>query len=126
MEISSLLEHVGTAIDVVGVGAMVIGAVAATWIAATARRHGPGSEIYEPYRRNLGRSILLGLEFLVAADIIKTVAVTPTFTSVGVLAVIVLIRTFLSWSLQLEIDGRWPWQRSVPEAETTTGTTPAT
>ncbi|WP_016691663.1 DUF1622 domain-containing protein [Rhodococcus rhodochrous] len=126
MEISSLLEHVGTAIDVVGVGVMVIGALAATWIAATARRGGPGSEIYEPYRRNLGRSILLGLEFLVAADIIKTVAVTPTFTSVGVLAVIVLIRTFLSWSLQLEIDGRWPWQRSVPEAETTAGTTPAT
>ncbi|AYA26248.1 MULTISPECIES: DUF1622 domain-containing protein [Rhodococcus] len=126
MEISSLLEHVGTAIDVVGVGVMVIGALAATWIAATARRGGPGSEIYEPYRRNLGRSILLGLEFLVAADIIKTVAVTPTFTSVGVLAVIVLIRTFLSWSLQLEIDGRWPWQRSVPESETTTGTTPVT
>lgn len=126
MEISSLLEHVGTAIDVVGVGVMVIGALAATWIAATARRGGPGSEIYEPYRRNLGRSILLGLEFLVAADIIKTVAVTPTFTSVGVLAVIVLIRTFLSWSLQLEIDGRWPWQRSVPEAGTTAGTTPAT
>ncbi|MBF4481633.1 Uncharacterized membrane protein [Rhodococcus rhodochrous J3] len=126
MEISSLLEHVGTAIDVVGVGVMVIGALAATWLAATARRRAPGSGIYEPYRRNLGRSILLGLEFLVAADIIKTVAVTPTFTSVGVLAIIVLIRTFLSWSLQLEIDGRWPWQRSVPETETTAGTTPAT
>lgn len=126
MEISSLLEHVGTAIDVVGVSVMVIGALAATWLAATARRRAPGSGIYEPYRRNLGRSILLGLEFLVAADIIKTVAVTPTFTSVGVLAIIVLIRTFLSWSLQLEIDGRWPWQRSVPETETTAGTTPAT
>ncbi|UTT50383.1 MULTISPECIES: DUF1622 domain-containing protein [Rhodococcus] len=123
MEISSLLEHVGTVIDVVGVGVMVIGALAATWLAATARRRTPEAEIYEPYRRNLGRSILLGLEFLVAADIIKTVAVTPTFTSVGVLAVIVLIRTFLSWSLQLEIDGRWPWQRSVPETESAPGTT---
>src|SRR5690606_36417368 len=110
----------------VGVGVMVIGALATTWLAATARRRAPGSGIYEPYRRNLGRSILLGLEFLVAADLIKTVAVTPTFTSVGVLAIIVLIRTFLSWSLQLEIDGRWPWQRSVPETETTAGTTPAT
>src|SRR5690606_31398670 len=58
MEISSLLEHVGTAIDVVGVGVMVIGALAATWLAATARRRAPGSGIYEPYRRNLGRSIL--------------------------------------------------------------------
>jgi uncharacterized membrane protein len=54
--------------------------------------------------------LLLGLEFLVAADIIRTVATTPTFSSVGVLATIVAIRTFLSWSLQLEIEGRWPWQ----------------
>jgi uncharacterized membrane protein len=54
---------------------------------------------------------LLGLEFLVAADIIRTVAVTPTFRSVGVLAVIVVIRTFLSFSLELEITGRWPWQK---------------
>lgn len=111
MEISSVLEHIGTAIDVVGVAAIVLGAVVATWIAVSSRLRTPGTPIYEQYRRSLGRSILLGLEFLVAADIIKTVAVTPTFTSVGVLALIVLIRTFLSWSLQLEIDGRWPWQR---------------
>lgn len=111
MEISALLEHIGTAVDVVGVGVMVAGAVLATFIAVTARFRKPSTAVYEPYRRNLGRSILLGLEFLVAADIIKTVAVTPTFTSVGVLALIVLIRTFLSWSLQLEIDGHWPWQR---------------
>lgn len=64
------------------------------------------------FRSNLGRSILLGLEFLVAADIINTVAVTPTLTSVAVLAGIVAIRTFLSFSLELEIEGRWPWQRS--------------
>lgn len=121
MEISSLLEHIGTAIDVVGVGVMVVGALMATWLAATSPRRDPGATVYEPYRRNLGRSILLGLEFLVAADIIKTVAVTPTFTSVGVLAIIVLIRTFLSWSLQLEIDGRWPWQRSVSETASETG-----
>ncbi|MEU5840586.1 DUF1622 domain-containing protein [Rhodococcus sp. NPDC047139] len=115
MNISWLLERVGTAIDVVGVCVIVIGVLLATWIAVTAPRRSPGAPIYEPYRRNVGRSILLGLEFLVAGDIIKTVAVTPTFTSVGVLAIIVVIRTFLSWSLQLEIDGRWPWQRSVPD-----------
>jgi len=56
-------------------------------------------------------AILLGLEALVAADIIRTVAVTPTFAGVGVLAIIVLIRTFLSFTLELEIDGRWPWQK---------------
>lgn len=66
-------------------------------------------------RSNFGRSILLGLEFLVAADIINTVAVAPTLQSVMVLAAIVLIRTFLSWSLELEIDGRWPWQRKNKE-----------
>jgi uncharacterized membrane protein len=67
--------------------------------------------VYRSYRQLLGRSILLGLELLVAADIIRTVAVTPTFESVGVLAIIVLIRTFLSFSLELEITGRWPWQK---------------
>ena len=67
--------------------------------------------IYTRFRRVLGRAILLGLELLVAADIIKTVAVTPTLDSVVVLAIIVLIRTFLSWSLELEISGRWPWQK---------------
>ncbi|PPF79315.1 hypothetical protein C5B96_13030 [Subtercola sp. Z020] len=66
--------------------------------------------VYRAYRQYLGRSILLGLEFLVAADIIRTVAVTPTLDSVAVLAAIIVIRTFLSFSLELEITGRWPWQ----------------
>ena len=70
----------------------------------------PGSR-YEDFRRQLGRSILLGLEFLVAADIIRTVAITPTPQSVAVLGGIVLIRTFLSFSLQLEMTGAWPWKR---------------
>ena len=65
---------------------------------------------YRALRSNLGRSILLGLELLVAADIINTVAVTPTLESIAVLAGIVAIRTFLSFSLELEIDGKWPWQ----------------
>lgn len=63
------------------------------------------------FRSSLGRAILLGLEFLVAADIINTVAVTPTLLSVAVLAGIVIIRTFLSFSLEVEIEGRWPWDR---------------
>ena len=62
-------------------------------------------------RSDLGRAILLGLEFLVAADIINTVAIEPTLDSVIVLGGIVLIRTFLSFSLEVEIEGRWPWQR---------------
>ena len=114
------MEGVGKAVDAAGVSAIVIGAVIATLIAAAAlvrRRTEDG--IYHRYRQRLGRSILLGLELLVAADIIRTVAVTPTFESVGVLALIVLIRTFLSWSLELEISGRWPWQKEPAEARAT-------
>lgn len=66
--------------------------------------------LYPWYRRTLGRGILLGLELLVAADIIGTVAIEPTFTNVGILALIVVVRTFLSFTLELEISGRWPWQ----------------
>jgi uncharacterized membrane protein len=68
-------------------------------------------ELYRDARRRLARGILLGLEFLVAADIIHTVAVDLTFESVGVLAIVVLIRTFLSFTLELESSGRWPWQK---------------
>ena len=69
------------------------------------------------FRSSLGRAILLGLEFLVAADIINTVAVAPTLQSVAVLAGIVAIRTFLSFSLETEIEGRWPWQRGDRQRE---------
>ena len=85
------------------------------------RRRDP--DVYRTFRRQLGRAILLGLELLVAADIIRTVAITPTLESVAVLAGIVLIRTFLSWSLELEISGAWPWQkRNLGAAAAGTGT----
>lgn len=70
------------------------------------------NKIYVEYRRALGSGILLGLEFLVAGDIIRTVAVEPSFESVGVLAIIVAIRTFLSFTLELEMTGKWPWQKT--------------
>jgi len=101
---------------------MVIGAVVSLPLAIRGhqpRQLPPGTgklNFYRSYRQLLGRSILLGLELLVAADIIRTVAVTPTFVSVGVLAIIVLIRTFLSFSLELEITGRWPWQKEISPA----------
>ncbi|WP_271798855.1 DUF1622 domain-containing protein [Dietzia maris] len=111
------IEAVGEVIDALGVAAIVIGIVAATVIAGW-RLLSRQPDTYRHFRRFLGRSILLGLEILVAADIIKTVAVTPTLESVAVLAAIVVIRTFLSWSLELEISGRWPWQKSTtPEAK---------
>jgi uncharacterized membrane protein len=99
--------------DTAGVGTMVIGALLAAVAAArTVRADRQGT--YTRFRRQLGRSILLGLELLVAADIIRTVAITPTLDSVLVLGLVVLIRTFLSFSLELEITGRWPWQSPQP------------
>ena len=111
MEFGQIITRAGEVIDVIGVVAIVVGVLYAMVDAAIRRiRHtGP---VYERFRRVLGRGILIGLELLVAADIIRTVAVTPTLESVGVLGLIVLIRTFLSWSLAVEITGRWPWQRS--------------
>ena len=110
MEYGTGIEAVGAVIDILGVAAIVVGVVYAMLDAALRglRRVSP---VYTRFRRVLGRAILLGLELLVAADIIKTVAITPTLDSVVVLAIIVLIRTFLSWSLELEISGRWPWQK---------------
>lgn len=73
-------------------------------------RQEKADEIFRQVRQRLGNGILLGLEFLVAADIIHTVAVELTFETVGILAIVVLIRTFLSFTLDVELTGRWPWQ----------------
>lgn len=130
MEFRQIIEAAGQLVDFAGVAVMVIGAVVSLPLAIRGRqpRQLPaGAErlsFYRTYRQSLGRSILLGLELLVAADIIRTVAVTPTFESVGVLAIIVLIRTFLSFSLELEITGRWPWQKQ-PAAARSGSTSPA-
>ena len=114
--ISRGIAMAGEVIDILGVVAIVVGVLYAG-IDAAVRGLRRVSPVYSRFKRVLGRAILLGLELLVAADIIKTVAVTPTLDSVVVLAVIVLIRTFLSWSLELEISGRWPWQKRSAGAE---------
>jgi uncharacterized membrane protein len=103
----------GRAIEIVGIAIIVAGAAAALvrYMAERIRRTAREQAVGD-FRSDLGRSILLGLEFLVAADIINTVAIEPTLESLAVLAGIVLIRTFLSFSLEVEIEGRWPWQRA--------------
>jgi uncharacterized membrane protein len=116
-----IIEGIGTAIDAIGVAVIAGGAVLAVFMTIGRIRQEDGGA-NEFFRRRLGRAILLGLEFLVAADIIRTVAVTPSGESVAVLGGIVLIRTFLSFSLQLEMTGAWPWQqRSVAAAEKSHG-----
>lgn len=122
MSLNQAIEAVGKGVDVAGILIIVVGAVAATV------RFGVGagretSDAYALYRLSLGRAILLGLEFLVAGDIIRTVAISPTFASVGVLGLIVLIRTFLSVALQVETEARWPWQPRGTQQPTATGHT---
>jgi uncharacterized membrane protein len=107
-----IMEVVGTSVDGVGVFIVAGGMVVATVRLATRRAHDTG-DYYSLYRQDVGRAILLGLEFLIAGDIIRTVVVAPTLQNVVVLGLIVLIRTFLSLSLQLEIEGKLPWQREV-------------
>ena len=110
MTFNQVVEDVGKGLDGAGVFVIVVGVVVAAVQAGAGARAGL-PETYRRFRQQLGRSILLGLELLVAADIIRTVAVTPTLASVGVLGLIVLIRTFLSFSLEVEVTGRWPWQK---------------
>lgn len=102
------VEAAGMVAECAGVGVIVIGLVLATYRFLVPGHH---VDTYRRFREDLGRAILLGLEFLVAGDIIRTVAVDPTLESTMVLGMIVLIRTFLSFSLQVELEGRWPWQR---------------
>ena len=113
-------ENAAHVIELIGVTIIGIGA-AATLILFLYRVQTKTNLLtaYGAFRSSFGRSILLGLEFLIAADIINTVAVRPTLESVAVLAGIVLIRTFLSFSLELEIEGRWPWQRRAGEKRKT-------
>ena len=110
MSLDEVVEAVGKAVDVAGIVIIVVGAAAASFLFLDRARREGVSTAYPTYRRTLGRAILLGLEFLVAADIVRTVAITPTFSDVGVLGAIVLIRTFLSIALQVETEARWPWQ----------------
>ena len=113
--LEGLFEAVGVAFDVFGVLVIVGGVLLAT-LRFTRQQLAAGDTqpmergAYRRYKVEVGLALLLGLEVLVAADIIKTVALAPNFTSLGVLAALVAIRTFLSWALVLEIEGRWPWQ----------------
>ncbi len=123
MSFYDVIETVGKVIDAVGVAVIAIGALISAAGAVSRMRRKTG-DVYRVFREQLGRSILLGLEFLVAADIIRTVAITPNASSVAVLGGIVLIRTFLSFSLQLEVTGYWPWQSARARGQQAAATAP--
>ncbi len=121
MSFTQAVEFAGKGLDVVGVAVILLATL--SLLAYSAARLIGGKQlsvVFRLLRRELGQGILLGLEILVAADIVRTVAVSPTIQSVAVLGVIVLIRTFLSFSLEVELTGRWPWQSKAvqpPKAE---------
>ena len=110
---TDLMEHVAQGFDALGAGVLVAGLLWSLALAAWTWRHGNGRRAYRALRETFGGVLLLSLEILVAADLIRTVAVAPTLTNVAVLGLIVLIRTFLSFSLQVEIDGAPPWRRAL-------------
>ena len=112
MSYEQTIANVSKAVEVVGIGVLIVGGCYALAAFALKVARGRSTDAYEDLRRSLGRSILLGLEILVAADIIRTIAITPSFTSVGVLGLIVVVRTFLSFSLEAELDGQWPWRKA--------------
>lgn len=110
-DFKNAVDTVSKAIDGAGVLVIVAGLLVATGAFVLALKNPNGAQVaYRLYRQQVGKAILLGLEFLVAGDIIRTVAVAPTFAGVGVLAVLVGVRTFLSFTLDVELSGHWPWQ----------------
>lgn len=123
--IHSLIEHLAKLLEVAGVFIILAGVLLATLIfLRQGTKGGNWRTSYDSYRANLGRGILLGLELLVGADIIGTITSPLTLSSVGLLAIIVLIRTFLSFALETEIEGCWPWQRRERRDEAPEGKPP--
>lgn len=113
LHFEALILSIAHVIGFTGVTVIVIGLVIAgvLLLRDLASRKMTSDDMYRSCRQRVGRGLVLGLEVLVAADIIETVVIEPTFTSVGVLAMIVAVRTFLGWSLAVELEGRWPWQK---------------
>jgi uncharacterized membrane protein len=113
MTFTEAMEWTSRAFEVAAIAVLVVGFVAGVVKGLRARLGRREEESYAVLRRYFGRSILLGLEILVAADLIRTVAVDQTWENVLSLGLIVLIRTFLSFSLEVEMDGVWPWKRGL-------------
>lgn len=112
MSFFSSMQYIGNGIDAFGVLLIILGSIGATYYFIKETLETSLTQSYTLYRQRVGRAILLGLEFLVAGDIVRTVAVSPSLLSITILGGIIIIRTILSMTLQLEVEGRWPWQKS--------------
>jgi len=111
-DVAAVIEAVSVVIELLAVAIIVMPVVAGLiwFLYAQAARRSTPSQAYQQYRALLGKWLLLGLEILVAADVIRTVALEPTLTNVASLGLLVLVRTFLGWAIVVEVEGRWPWQ----------------
>jgi uncharacterized membrane protein len=122
MSFEQTMDDIARGVEILGVTTVVVGLAAALVNGGLGLLRGEaGDSVYRTIRTVFARSILLALEFLVAADIIRTVAVQPSVENVAVLGLIILIRTFLSFSLEIELEGRWPWARASGGAPTSDG-----
>ncbi len=110
MDFKELISIAGYAIETIGVLVIIAGSTLSSFRFLLNFRKEPEGVAYGTIRRQLGRSIILGLEFLIAGDIIRTVIVADTLTNVTILGLIILIRTFLGFTLHFEVEGRWPWE----------------
>lgn len=119
MEFAEAMEHVAQLFEAIGAAVLLAGLLVAVGISVRSwRRSRDGRRAYQVLREAFGGVILLGLEILVAADLVRTVAVAPTLENVAILGLIVLIRTFLSFSLEIEIEGVVPWRRALTSGAT--------
>jgi uncharacterized membrane protein len=118
MAFTDVMEHVAQGFEAFGVAVLMLGLAWSVIVAARTWRAAGGRRGYQALRETFGGVLLLGWEILVAADLIRTVAISPTLQSVTVLGLIVLIRTFLSFSLQIEIGGVAPWRRALTSGAT--------
>ncbi len=115
-EVLQSLKVAVQALEIVGAGALVLGFVIATTLCFRRSLQQGAIPAVNRYRRSLGRAVLIGLEILVAATIIKTITFDRTVEGMSLLAIMVAIRTTLGWTMVLEMDGRWPWQKPRPDA----------
>ncbi len=112
MDFKEIISIAGYGIEAIGVLVIIVGSAISSFRFLSEFWKQPEGVAYRVFRRQLGRSIILGLEFLIAGDIIRTVVVADTLVNVAILGLIILIRTFLSVTLHLEVEGRWPWQQA--------------
>jgi uncharacterized membrane protein len=112
VQVEGFVDNVALGLELIGVLVLVVGIIWSGIRYVLVVRAEATQSAYAHFRRTIARSILLSLELLVAADIVHTVATTPSFESLGVLGLLILIRTFLSIEMEMEIDGHWPWQRT--------------